>query len=52
MTLRERLGCFLVIAAYVTRFGRWRNVIREYTRAWLKNGLGHKESSEPMPKSL
>lgn len=53
MTLCERLGCFLVIVGYVTRRGRcWRNVVREYTRAWLKNGLGHKESGEPMPKSL
>jgi glycosyltransferase involved in cell wall biosynthesis len=52
MTLRERLGCFLVIAGYISRFGRWRNVIREYTRAWLKHAPGHTESSEPMPKSL
>jgi hypothetical protein len=46
------LGCFLVIAGYISRFGRWRNVIREYTRAWLKHAPGHTESSEPMPKSL
>jgi glycosyltransferase involved in cell wall biosynthesis len=52
MTLRERLGCFLVIASYVLRLGRWRNVIREYTRGLMKNRPERKETSEPIPKTL